>query len=158
MNDLWGEVRSAVGHARQDHERIGRVVWLLWEYREEGDAWEALKDYAVQGLDGCEAGTVALGDVVEWMCAEGERAVINERAHYGWRSPSAWFRGAMAWSVIMWPNPGTIQAVWDGWFQMWDGLSWCVKQRAMDYGTKCGGCLGAEWPDHLDTQPLRSVA
>lgn len=156
MRALWGEVRLAVEAARMDHKRIARVVWLLWEYRQEGDEWEALRDYAVRGLEGCATGTVALSDVVVWMCAEGEQEG---------ESPSAWFRAGWAWCVM--PPEGTAftspilnESGWCAWARN-PNSSWAIAFRQSAYGSSREASranAGGAWPDHLDTQPIKEAA
>ena len=164
---LWGELRRAVEYARHEHERIARVVWLLWEYRTDTDEWAAMRDYAVRGLSGAEAGTLALDDIVVWMTAEGEQEG---------ESPGAWFRAAWAWTISIDPFSGhhIRCANWSGNDGEWvdrasdhkHGKStsghFISKARicnppssSIRYSSTARGRSGESWPYHLDTTPIK---
>jgi hypothetical protein len=160
---LWGELRRAVEHARHEHERIARVVWLLWEYRTDTDEWIAMRDYAVRGFSGAEAGTVALDDVVVWMTAEGEQEAA-------WRdivicgSPNAMWRAAWSWAILSGGakrSPCLAHSGFHSWCRLDDDcFGWAVEAAPWNRSSlqTLEGPLGTTWPDHLDTTPIKEAA
>jgi len=86
--DVWGEIRSLINGLRGDPDRIDRLVWILLIHTR---TWpteraSAAKWYAINALRTTFAGSVCLGDLVEWMCAPGQ--------------PDPAFRAALAWAIV----------------------------------------------------------
>ncbi|MBF84218.1 MAG: hypothetical protein CL489_07025 [Acidobacteria bacterium] len=71
----WGKVRAAVEDCKPDHRHVACVVHHVWSARDNmwWDEWVALRDYASRALSSMNHDTINLGDVVTWMCAEGEQ-------------------------------------------------------------------------------------
>ncbi len=110
MNWIWGDVRSAIEAARQDYDRVDRLVYLMWRHHTAlpPDEWLALKAYVITSLSGCSYQNVDLADVVEWACADGEQ---------DGSCPGAWFRAAWAWCVVQgdvesWVSPVLCSGCW----------------------------------------------
>ncbi len=157
---LWNEVARAVALSRDDDERIARVVWLLWEHRDDGDEWEALRDSAAHALEGAHAGNVSLPDVVTWMTSAGEQEATHEDGQTMSISPSAWFRGGWAWCVVQ--QPATSPFLYDENFQSWPLTAtqeeqdvWMIDEDDSG-GTTNAALTGGDpcWDDHTDTAPI----
>ncbi len=86
----WGKTRAAVADCAIDPRHVACVVHHVWSARDTmpRDEWEALRDYASRYLSRFNHGTINLGDVVTWMCAEweqdGEAAPLSFRVQWAY--------------------------------------------------------------------------
>ncbi len=125
--DVWGEVRSLISDLRDDPDRVDRLVWILLIHTRSWPAERAAtaKWYVINALRTTFAGSVCLGDLVEWMCAPGP--------------PDPAFRSALAWSIVGAPNGSPFLMSQSG-FRAWpSGVSdeWCISRTE------------SPWPQHI---------